>query len=922
MKFLRSILKFFINPFSIGIIFTCIFTWTAFNYYATGNLVDSLVPPAIQNIRRAHQYSIDLRLKARGLRGVSDQVAILTVDEKALQQEGRWPWPRAKIKKIIDRMVEGGASALAFDIVFAEPDRNEGVMSLENLRDRFKGDASFNTLIEEEIQKANTDRNLTEAVKVHSEKLILGSYFDEFDENIVHKTNGYKNLCINYLFQLSPEFPIWSGIAPAKAIVTDTTLMTAPEDLPSTLAGLLGEHLQQIAKNETEKFLKERSEGGYSKNLNSTLKIELDEKISNEQARYCTRWLVPESEKKSSFDENLPTYVAAWDKIKEEDDSLKNLSSEDGLELFKNRQMNTEIHRAGRWWLNLPEINQSSTHMAYFNAFQDEDGVVRSSKLFVRSGNILIPSLALRTYLVAKNYIAQVKLVENARYVGTKFIESVTVTDDNGDAVYDIPANEKGELTINYAGPQKMFPYISAADVLSDDPNVKITVNRFNKKREQWEDTVETVKKSDFYKDRIFVFGATATGIYDLRVTPFEKNYPGVETHANLIDNLLRRDFLVKDPKEEMAMMIFLAIGGLILTYVIGHLGAVWGLVIMSLTLALIYFVDKYFLFGKGTVVTIVFPVFLTLGLYFVLTIYKYFTEERSKKHLKGTFGKYVSPAIVEEILSDPSKIELGGSKEHITVFFSDVRGFTTISEKLDAASLSSLLNSYLTPMTNIIFENKGTLDKYMGDAIMAFFGAPIRYTDHANYACRCALQNIEKLKLLQQEYVKKGLPMIDVGIGINTGEMSVGNMGSDTVRNYTVMGDAVNLGSRLEGINKEYGTRIIVSEFTKKELSPDFITREIDRVRVKGKLQPIRIFELIGEGKPRQEQSDMINWFDSGVQLYLEKNWDKAIQDFSKALDANPADPVSKLYVQRCQDYKEEPPPHEWDGVFVMKTK
>ncbi|MGZ3723514.1 MAG: adenylate/guanylate cyclase domain-containing protein, partial [Bdellovibrionales bacterium] len=314
--------------------------------------------------------------------------------------------------------------------------------------------------------------------------------------------------------------------------------------------------------------------------------------------------------------------------------------------------------------------------------------------------------------------------------------------------------------------------------------------------------------------------------------------------------------------------------------------------------------------------------IFLVLTLYVALTFYRYLTEERNKKELRQTFQKYVSPAIVEEILAHPDNIELGGRKANLTVFFSDVRGFTTISEKLDPKALSDLLNSYLTPMTEIVFKNRGTLDKYMGDAVMAFFGAPIAYKDHAKYACRCALQSLEKLHELQQEYERKGLPSIDIGIGLNTGDVNVGNMGSQTVRSYTVMGDAVNLASRLEGINKQYGTRIILSEFTQAEVKDTFVTREVDWVRVKGKVLPVKIFELMGEEKVKSHVQETIKWFQEGYEYYHRKEWQTGLAAFSKALAVNPEDEVSKLYIQRCQDFLAEPPEDGWDGVFVMKSK
>jgi adenylate cyclase len=257
-----------------------------------------------------------------------------------------------------------------------------------------------------------------------------------------------------------------------------------------------------------------------------------------------------------------------------------------------------------------------------------------------------------------------------------------------------------------------------------------------------------------------------------------------------------------------------------------------------------------------------------------------------------------------------------------MTAFFSDVRGFTTISEKLTPEELSRVLNLYLTPMTEIVFKNSGTLDKYMGDAVMAFFGAPIKDADHAKHACRCALESIAKLKEIQVEFAQKNLPMIDIGIGINTGDMSVGNMGSNIVQNYTIMGDAVNLASRLEGINKEYGTRIIISEFTQKEIADAFTTREVDRVRVKGKLKPVVIYELLCEGTPSAEVSEQLKIYEQGMSAYQKKDFSQALIFFQELFAKTPEDSVAELYIERCTDYLDTPPPADWDGVYVMKTK
>jgi adenylate cyclase len=304
------------------------------------------------------------------------------------------------------------------------------------------------------------------------------------------------------------------------------------------------------------------------------------------------------------------------------------------------------------------------------------------------------------------------------------------------------------------------------------------------------------------------------------------------------------------------------------------------------------------------------------------LTFYKYFTEERKKRALRSTFAKYVSPAIVDEIMKDPENVELGGQKRVLTVFFSDLRNFTSISEKLEPQTLTNFLNRYLTPMTEVIFANKGTLDKYIGDAVMAFFGAPISYPDHAACACRAALQSLVKLKEIQTEFAKENLPFVDIGIGINSREMSVGNMGSDIVRNYTVIGDAVNLGSRLEGLNKEYGTKIIISEFTLAEIGDRFVTRELDRVQVKGKQQPIAIHELIAEGEVPTETVHFLTTFKSAYSAYRGRDFVTAMNLFLEAKNLRPEDGPAQLYIERCEQFIATPPPADWNGVYIFTKK
>jgi adenylate cyclase len=318
----------------------------------------------------------------------------------------------------------------------------------------------------------------------------------------------------------------------------------------------------------------------------------------------------------------------------------------------------------------------------------------------------------------------------------------------------------------------------------------------------------------------------------------------------------------------------------------------------------------------------LIYPVLTMLAIYLGITVYRYIKEEREKKKIRGAFQYYLTASVINEMLKDPTKLKLGGDKKDLSVLFSDIRGFTTISEKLTPEELVHLLNEYLTAMTNIVFQYDGLLDKYMGDAIMAVFGAPLSQPDHAQRACLTALGMLSELQRLQKKWQEEGRPILNIGIGINTGDMVVGNMGSEMRFDYTVMGDNVNLGSRLEGINKEYGSNIVISEFTYNAIKEAMCCRELDYVRVKGKKLPVRIYELLDEKKNENKWKELITNFEEGLTLYRAARWDEAIDIFQKALSIRPEDGASRLYIERCRNLKEEPPAQPWDGVFTMTRK
>jgi adenylate cyclase len=330
-----------------------------------------------------------------------------------------------------------------------------------------------------------------------------------------------------------------------------------------------------------------------------------------------------------------------------------------------------------------------------------------------------------------------------------------------------------------------------------------------------------------------------------------------------------------------------------------------------------------YYLFSIYRIWLAAFLPSATLGLnYAGIVSYRFFFEEREKRKVRGAFTQYLHPGLISQIMQRPELLRLGGEEKELTALFSDIRGFTALSEGLSPTALVEILNEYLSEMTDVIMKNWGTLDKYIGDAIMAFWGAPYPQDDHAVRACRAALEMQRALAKLQQRWDAQGRPRIDIGVGINTGLMVVGNMGSSKRFNYTIMGDNVNLASRLEGTNKTFGTQLIISESTCLLAQNEMLVRELDLIRVKGKQKPVKIFELVGTLTESEQHRDRLERFESGLKAYREGLWATALDIFESLLRDYPKDGPSRVFAQRCQDFLLHPPEGVWDGVYVMKTK
>ena len=387
--------------------------------------------------------------------------------------------------------------------------------------------------------------------------------------------------------------------------------------------------------------------------------------------------------------------------------------------------------------------------------------------------------------------------------------------------------------------------------------------------------------------------------------------------------------YLRRGPVVEAFEVVFLVALALIFAFLFAKVKVQYALPLVAVS-AVVVWAGATGAFWSGYDVFAALPL-VELGAMFVLvTVYRYATEERDKRALRKAFQLYLNPEVMEEMLEDPAALQLGGKDAEATVMFADIRGFTTISEQLSAQNVVHLMNEIFSPMTDNIFEKRGTLDKYIGDCVMAFFGAPVQTELHAANGCDAALLMVETLGRLREKWhiEEPDLPDVDVGIGLNSGHMVVGNMGSHQRFNYTVMGDNVNLASRIESLNKEYGTRILVSEPTlaaaRKGLKDEaaYTVRELDSVRVKGKKEPVRLFELRRRGQATTEELPLLSGYAEALALYRTQKFGEAGVMFESLLTRFPGDGPCTLFVRRCEEMMQNPPGREWDGVFKMEHK
>ncbi len=435
---------------------------------------------------------------------------------------------------------------------------------------------------------------------------------------------------------------------------------------------------------------------------------------------------------------------------------------------------------------------------------------------------------------------------------------------------------------------------------------------------------------ADKLEGSIAFVGTSAAGLKDLRATPVNPNAAGVEVHANIAEMILSHEFLIRPVWALLAEILFMVVFGVLLLLLLPLLGAALCASVAACGIAAAFGVSWHEFTRNRYLVDPVFPSVTVLLIYMSSSLISYLKSEAERKQIRGAFGQYLHPKLVAELAKHPEKLQLGGVIREMTILFCDIRGFTTISEQYDAHGLTQVINRFLTPMSGIIMDRMGTIDKYIGDCIMAFWNAPEDDKEHAKNACRSAIEMHRRLDELNAEWEKsdkaegrKFIP-IHIGAGLNTGPCLVGNMGSDQKFNYSVLGDDVNLASRLEGQSKTYGAQTVIGPGTR-ELAPEFAAIELDCIRVKGKTRPVNIFGLMGDSKIAEspEFKDLAAKHAEMLKAYRSKNWDEA-EDLIKKCREAPFNlkVLYDLYSKRIAAYRAEPPAADWDGTFTATTK
>ncbi len=559
------------------------------------------------------------------------------------------------------------------------------------------------------------------------------------------------------------------------------------------------------------------------------------------------------------------------------------------LTLTPQETADLDIIEAQGYISSIPVLQNAAKGGGFINIYGDMDGIIRHAPLLVEYKRGIYPSLALQAVLL---YLGQEAKLITPNYGKSIKLEGIQI----GGQI--IPTDAKGQVLIPFIGRSYTFPYYSATNVLHGQ-----------------------IPK-DALLGKIVFIGTSATGLGDLKATAIQNPFPGVEIQASLANGLLVNNFSYKPAWTFGANLVITILFGLISTFIFPYFGPrLLSLIIILLPPVLLY-LNNWLWFETGLILSFILPVVLVLVIALLNMIYGYLFETRKRERLKEMFGQYVPEKHIDEMLLSTGGYALRGEDREMSVLFADIRNFTTISEEMPAAELVEMLNAIFTPMTEIIFKHRGTIDKYVGDLIMAFWSAPLKDKFHARHAIQSAIDMQARIISMKKMIADKNWPEIQIGIGINSGMMSVGDMGSKYRRNYTVVGDAVNLASRAEGLSKYYGVDILVTESTQHD-QPKFIFRKLDRVIVKGKKHGIDIYEVIGNKldlTPELQQE--LDTYHRALDLYFQQRWEEALTLMTELHKAHSDKKIYLLYMIRIDEFIKQPPPENWDGIYAHINK
>ncbi len=774
-------------------------------------------------VQRLELTALDVRLAFRGPRRPPQwRVAVVAIDEKALQRFGPLPWPRTVHGALVDALTARGAGAIAFDMTFDRPSGGPGRAALEGVGAAYRtaglqGAAEALRTTTDVLRSAEQGARAPAAARLAQAARTVGSVTEgltQFEDALEAAIDGG-----------DPDAAFASSIQASGRVVLGAVA---------------------YSQREAEALGRQGPSGGLRGVATSTIST-----LAVDDGSGLTRLV-------------------------------------DGRGHFRSGLYRRYFDVRGP----TERLAAATPHFGLINASPDEDGVNRRMPLLagIKGSGVVLPSLALKAVEVASGP-AEIEVVGDPRSPAPDLVRvgPISVSTELGASVM-----------LDWTGPfdPKRFPIFSVVDILDG--------------------RVEAAQ----IEDRVVFVAATAIGTHDQRVTPLEPAVPGVYIHATVAQNLLEGRRLSRPPYVVFLELLILVGIGAIAGGLMARVG-LRGQIGLTLLLAVAWGIVNQLLFLRGLVVVTVLPLMLIFGCLLVMSMWSYLVEQRERRQTRRAFGQYLSPQVLDKVLAEPEEyLKLGGRRYEATVLFSDIRGFTTISEALTPEALGRFLNEYMTPMTDIVFRHQGTLDKYIGDAVMAFWGAPVAQPDHALRACRAAIEMHGEVDRINRQFAEEGLPKIAIGIGLSSGPMTIGNMGSDDHFAYTALGDRVNLGARLESQTKAYGVGVMISEATYRQVANDMLGRELGALRVKGKSEPVGIFELIG---PHEESGDRVPFVDAfhrGLALFRNRQWDDAIAAFEDARRLNDGDPTSDLYVKWCAAFKERPPPDDWDGVHTAAQK